>query len=77
MLKLVEQKHIDEFKPKGASALRGVLSDWVEALRVGITANMGDPNSNAHLYTGNSGEGHFFCRLLQLGSYSRVQRFYF
>ena len=47
MLKFDEQQHIDEFKLKGATVLRGVFADWVEILKAGIAVNMTDLDANA------------------------------
>jgi ectoine hydroxylase-related dioxygenase (phytanoyl-CoA dioxygenase family) len=60
VVKFVEQHHIDEFKLKGATVLRGVFSDWVEKLRAGIAVNMTSLDANARIYKGKSGGGRFF-----------------
>ncbi len=50
---------IEQFRTRGAAALRGVFSDWVETLRRGIEKNMAEPGPFARDYN-EPDRGRFF-----------------
>ncbi len=56
---MIDNRLISEFQQNGAVCLRGVLGDWVEALKQGITRNMEDPGPFVRDYDDGKG-GRFF-----------------
>ncbi len=56
----LNQKNVQQFKDSGVTVLRGLFTDWVEALREGIDVNMTAPNPDARIYRGGEGVGKFF-----------------
>ena len=60
MTRHLDDATIQEFRDKGATVIRGALTDWVKTLQDGIAANMDDPDPNARIYKGENGGGRFF-----------------
>jgi ectoine hydroxylase-related dioxygenase (phytanoyl-CoA dioxygenase family) len=53
-------EQIAEFQRDGAIVLRGLFTDWVERLRVGVERNMAAPSADVRIYRNPDGSGLFF-----------------
>jgi ectoine hydroxylase-related dioxygenase (phytanoyl-CoA dioxygenase family) len=55
---LVEPATIAAFREDGAVVLRGIFTDWIEPLRVGVERNMAAPSADVRIYDSSTGR-HF------------------
>lgn len=59
MTRYLDREIVSAFRENGVVALRGVFSDWVDALRKGVDFNMENPSADGKIYRGENGGGRF------------------
>lgn len=74
---LITQDHIDAYQRDGVVLVKGLFSDWVDALRDGIAENMASPGPYAaeNLHKGEA--GRFFddyCNWSRIGAFEKAAR---
>ncbi|MBY8976103.1 phytanoyl-CoA dioxygenase family protein [Rhodobacteraceae bacterium NNCM2] len=72
MTQHLDQQTIDAFRKNGATVLRGVFSDWIEALRKGVDFNMDNPGPDGKIYRDEETGGRFlsdYCNWQRIPEY--------
>ncbi|MEO0620419.1 MAG: phytanoyl-CoA dioxygenase family protein [Pseudomonadota bacterium] len=57
---MIDDRTVATFQSEGVVLLRGVFTEWVETLRVGIERNMADPSPLERTYRSDDGAAPFF-----------------
>lgn len=56
----ITEAQIEEYQSDGVVVLRGLLTDWIEPLQVGVETNMADPSWRERTYVPEDGTATFF-----------------
>lgn len=57
---LLDPQQVSDFEKDGVIVMRGVFSDWIESLRVGVDFNMANPGPMGREYVEEGKPGRFF-----------------